>query len=151
MIEPTHLRIGNIISWELGTGQIVVGEAHAIDKDKVAISDAYYTIEDGERVGGQGWIQIEGLFPVPLTPEWLERMGFEKKEDWQIMLDNDPSRHLVIMHVTHSGDEFYPVLEGAGEMSHDVSQVFSMNKIQYVNQLQNLYWILTSQELTIKP
>ena len=139
MIEPTHLRIGNIISWELGTGQIVVGEAHAIDKDKVAISDAYYTIEDGERVGGQGWIQIEGLFPVPLTPEWLERMGFE--------------------HIENILEDFYAIEYDEGVCTFGIDKYHedwfitgysnTHGAIKYVHQLQNLYFALTSQELTI--
>lgn len=98
-------------------------------------------------ISGYSYEEIE---PIPLSEEWLLRFGFENFSDWQIALD-DPSRFLVIMHVTHSGDEFYPVLEQCGEVSSERKQIFHLNRIQYVHQLQNLYFALTGTELTIKP
>lgn len=75
------------------------------------------------------------LKPIPLTEEWLEKFGFEK-----------------IKHI-HNGIYYlhrlvkisiYP--NGMIELRGSVG----WNKMQYVHQLQNLYFALTGEELEIK-
>ena len=73
---------------------------------------------------GQLW-SIEELKPIPLTEEWLERF------DW-----NPPKDIGVLFSLTT--DEIHFV---AGNY---------YRKIEYVHQLQNLFYCLTGQELTIK-
>lgn len=76
--------------------------------------------------------------PIPLTEEWLVRFGFEKREP------DDDYNYWGILNFT--------VLYGR-TMDRDFS--FFLNgyhndcNIQYVHQLQNLYFALTGEELTL--
>lgn len=74
MIDKSQLRIGNIISWKDGLGNLIIGSAYSVD-NTVAIG-APWTKEDGSI--GQGFMKIEGLFPVQISPEWLSKWGFQK-------------------------------------------------------------------------
>ena len=89
-------------------------------------------------VGGPG---TEAAFsPIPLTPEWLERFGFEYEEGFA----DDYTKEPISLYNN-------PFLEGW-----TVETIFSelikenMLNIKYVHQLQNLYFALTGQELELK-
>lgn len=68
--------------------------------------------------------------PIPLSAEWLERAGFkfEGITNWR----HKPTRH----HVTKITEGFVYRVPGT-----------SLVQVQYVHQLQNLYFALTNQEL----
>ncbi len=70
--------------------------------------------------------------PITLTEEWLLKFGFEKRS---IIQEND-SYYLngEIVWVTKKGFRYFQ----------------NRNIIQHVHQLQNLYFALTGEELTIK-
>ena len=81
------------------------------------------------------------LQPIPLTEEWLLKFGFEKlsnfeeqymEEDyvWQIDVERSPS-----------------LLLSNGIFHEDNYGV----KLEYVHQLQNLYFALTGKELELTP
>lgn len=74
--------------------------------------------------------------PLPLTEEWLIKFGFKKPaHSW----NGD------IFHLTE-WDEF--PLNWAVAM--DKNGAILVLKLKYVHQLQNLYFALTGEELTIK-
>lgn len=89
--------------------------------------------------------------PIPLTDEWLLKFGFSFNPDWCIyylnvdinfrLRNDDPlpdETNFKIQHV--SDDDFYLSIEG-----------FTWGQpIRYAHQLQNLYFALTGEELTIK-
>lgn len=83
--------------------------------------------------------------PIPLTPEWLERCGLElRKEDkiWQIQVGN--TSYLEI-----EAEE--PFMCGVTpETWRDICPIYIWNAIKHVHQLQNIYFALTGEELTIK-
>lgn len=70
--------------------------------------------------------------PIPLTEEWLIKFGFEGN----IIAVND-------LWIEHDGDVGYYLAD-------DHSIGVGMDYIKYVHQLQNLYFALTGEELTIK-
>jgi hypothetical protein len=73
--------------------------------------------------------------PIPLTEEWLLRLGFEKPaHSW-----NGKIFHL-------SQWDAYP-LNWCVAM--DKNGAVIVHKLKYVHQLQNLYFALTNEELTI--
>jgi hypothetical protein len=88
-----------------------------------------------QQVGGQLW-SIEELEPIPLTEEWLERFGFDKDDDgvWEL-----PSV-MWSCEIEYGGSMTFKKL-GLDILCPD---------ILYVNQLQNLYFALSGEELTIK-
>jgi hypothetical protein len=76
--------------------------------------------------------------PIPLTEEWLVKFGFEKD-----ILDIDSRYILEGKHYTFTSNW----------LSEEIIYV-NLNEthtdIQYLHQLQNLYFALTGEELTIK-
>lgn len=121
MIKANELRVGNIFNLVRGKGSLPV----VIDEDIMLkiFSLAYnYALND--------------LEPIPLTPEWLERCGFE------IPVDNGffvrVARGVVCIKLTDIG---LPIVR-IGEMH--------FTNIKYLHQLQNLYFALTGEELTLK-
>jgi hypothetical protein len=69
--------------------------------------------------------------PIPLTEEWLLKFGFKKVEGWD--------------------DMFYFEIGNFQVYEYNVSGFeFNDFDIKHVHQLQNLYYALTNEELTIK-
>jgi hypothetical protein len=95
-----------------------------------------FTVKDGE---------INEKFastcnPIPLTEEWLLKFGFEENEGiFKIWLDC-PNERTYLLHSPN--DEYIEICRGG--------QVCCRPMIYYVHQLQNLYFALTGEELTIK-
>jgi hypothetical protein len=80
-------------------------------------------------------VKIEADFdPIPLTEEWLLKFGF-KKTEW----DNFNSYRLMI-----GNNDYTIVLYSDGNC--EVGDIITC-KIEYVHQLQNLYFALTGEEL----
>jgi hypothetical protein len=80
------------------------------------------------------------LFPIPLTEDWLLRMGFEK-------ISQDCFRHT-------DNDEYkttFTILYDAGLKLFKVAFQHFWYSISVVNQLQNLYFALTGEELKVSP
>lgn len=133
-MKASELRIGNFV----------------FDSDRE--NPYYYTVEkiqsreysesaeeEQDEIIGRIDGSIDGFYdiipsPIPLTEEWLLKFGFEFT-DWLGSWDlKDGNFGLVKTH----NEKF--VLE-----NHSISP-----EIQYVNQLQNLYFALTGSELEIK-
>lgn len=92
--------------------------------------------------------RAEDLSPIPLTKEWLIRLGFVKHisddnyienniED-EIYVDSEEEDTYVSLNTKHFATMFS--LSGYGGLKY----------IEYVHQLQNLYFALTGNELKIK-
>ena len=131
MIDSNEVRIGNLVNYNDGEygfdDYVVIIEPHEIH--------TYRTI--AER------IKNAELNPIPITPEWLERLGFEKRispkghENWVMY-----SQH----HFAFVLREITPFI---GFTYHSYGTDHSL-QIDHVHQLQNLYHALTGQELTVK-
>lgn len=72
----------------------------------------------------------EWLNPIPLTEEWLERFGLSKWKNKKIW-----SKSCILI--------YYSAKDGFS-----YGKAHARTKIKYVHQLQNLYFALTSEELT---
>ena len=81
--------------------------------------------------------RLDDYEPIPLTEEWLLKFGFNKVSDiWEFWKNSgwDLRQHKL----ENKWWLFY------------VGQDLDCVRIDYVNQLQNLYFALTGEELTIK-
>jgi hypothetical protein len=91
------------------------------------------TIEDLERIDSE----MSASSPIPITKEWLIRFGFEYHHD------------------TPHPNKVYRKnwSEGHFDLEHIISFYFGGNfisvELKYVNQLQNLYFAITQEELEI--
>ena len=86
---------------------------------------------------------IKNVSEIPLTEEWLIKLGFEKyKGVFRIKLKDDQYLRCAFctIYLSMAIDE-YDQIGGRGTVG--------LNSIQYVHQLQNIYYSLTGQELTI--
>ncbi len=128
-MDIKELRIGNIILAEFGMGY-----------DQIETVDAEtFTRFTTDHVSFSG---------VELTEGWLIKLGLVINNSGGsfIIKINSEDRHLYII---QTKQEFYPYLHQAPEMSFESEQLFSLNYIKYVHQLQNLYFVLTGEELQI--
>ena len=125
-----ELRIGNLIEHNYFSSPPVTITGLKKDKgtDLVYISDPTFNT-----------INIEQVKPIPLTEEWLLRFGFEETTDKGLILYYELSSGAYLEKV---GEVLRLFDRGGYMLSHD--------NLKHVHQLQNLYFALTSEELTIK-
>ena len=122
MIKLNELRIGNYVNYLDGhvTLTSVTEEFPCINQ---------ITLD---------YLEYDEIEPIPLTEEWLKRLGFKKTKEskdveWYSLNSFDISIH---------------------EEDNNVYIVFQhlvLKHITKVHQLQNLYFALTNEELTFKP
>lgn len=125
MINAEELRIGNYFYY--GKHNIVG-----------TFSTLEYRRLDGLLINGQ--IPEEHLTPIPITPEILEKCGFEEE------ITED------ITYYHPSGFFFFQIWDRENK-KHDYYGIKLMNKfivrLDCLHQLQNLYFALTGAELEI--
>lgn len=86
---------------------------------------------------------------IPLTPEWLQRFGFinnhsdNKGTRWAIYVGNTAAIFTIHINDKATFVKYYP--DGF-----DNDAYWMPVKAEYIHQLQNLYFALTGEELTIK-
>jgi hypothetical protein len=119
-MKATELRIGNLVYKYYPSG---------IEIEAVNEINSYF-------VNGIG---ISAIEPIPLTEEWLVKFGFEEEKD------NDGVFGFKLKN-------FWYINEYQFRLSNfiDTESMVIDNKIHHIHQLQNLYFALTGEELTIK-
>ena len=129
-MKTTDLRLGNFIS--INFGNCDDGKIITVD----GVSDCEIYNEE------HGYSPCNEFNPIPLTEQWLLDLGFNQniETQWYIHFDNmcltlyeDLPQYIVEIH----------------DMEMDKSSIFLMS-IQYVHQLQNLFFALTQEELILK-
>ncbi len=113
-MKAQELRIGNylkIIETNQDTEIYLLGIQHILECEVKGIPSNYS--------------------PIPVSPEWLEKLGFENKHIFKIKGNFSMSKHPY-------RDDIY----------HLVGYANSIIVIEYVHQLQNLFFALTGEELT---
>ncbi len=116
MIEARELRIGNYVN---ALGQtIAIGDGNKVNSPK-----SWNTVI----------LTFDLIDAIPLTEEWLVKLGFEYDEfaDVRFWYKED---------VSLGANDDYPYYENSMKIVY----------VKHVHQLQNLYFALTGEELTIK-
>lgn len=148
MIKANELRIGNYIGTDFDDKAyqlILIGEGTTM---------LFYIKGDG------GYIKDENAEPIPLTPEWLLKLGFEI--DRKYCMSPDDYSYLIRVPNKKSRASYFRVYyekdktkreihfgRNKGEFQVYASDMFVVS-VESVHQLQNLYFALTGEELTIK-
>lgn len=126
-LKPQDLRIGNYINYEQTTH--VVAELH---NDKLIHhwlnhpSDGYVT-------------KYNQILSIPLTRMELERLGFEENEE--LIIDQKAYLDDSNFFVESVGDDYW-LSEFVNK-----SKITRYVKIDFVHELQNMYYYLTKEEL----
>jgi hypothetical protein len=109
---------------ELRIGNLVGYDGRVFEIDTIAKEfPTLNTIEFG--IGVVDWMNVN---PIPLTEEWLLKFGFIK----------------------HVNQSIWYTLNKVDVWFFDGKYVNDIDvEIKYVNQLQNLYWCLTGEELKL--
>ena len=133
MKSTNELRIGNLVQDEHGFQMEVV----ALFKD-----DTVYLDFEGNE--GDVWEEdVKDLKGIPLTEEWLIEFGFIKSGYIPVWM----SKRLI-----HDEIDKIDILVNEKKQMYFVPSVFVKWSVElkYVHHLQNIYFSLTGQELTIK-
>ena len=88
---------------------------------------------------------IDDYQPIPLTPEILVLNSFGEDNNGHFLLDLQTD----YLEIIPMKDGFYPMYGQKRETSGDSDNLVTLNRIDSVHQLQNLYFALTGEELNI--
>lgn len=130
MIQGNQLRIGNMVfDWAKRIATVESINSH----DVVRLSSSDYKFESFN-------LKQHGVSPIPLTEDWLLNLGFEYK-----FFEEGETKSEYFFH-KDLFPEYYVYYLPYFNMSIYIGDV----TIQYVHQLQNLYFALTGEELKLK-
>ena len=126
-MKANELRIGNWVEWANEFKKVV-----AIDSQCSTIQvDNLVLIDYDEKK----------FKPIPLTEEWLIKFGFGTELGFPNEYFNNVALEQVVI--------VYDLTHSLFNLETDSGDVININ-IQHVHQLQNIYFALTNEELTIK-
>jgi hypothetical protein len=126
-MKANELRIGNFLQSDTNIIKIV----------GVVKKDIYYYHNKKNLYV----LELNNFKPIPLTEEWLIKFGFEKKIDCYKNINYNFNGYFA------SFDCDNPMWFGEDGCC---EQVTIKDNIKYVHQLQNLYFAVTGEELTMK-
>ena len=86
-------------------------------------------------------IEEDDLQPIPLTEEWLVKLGFKRYTDRHYTMSLS-SRGLINVYLSPDGDL-------SVELGTTTGYLLGYPPITHVHHLQNLYWCLCGKELEI--
>jgi len=136
-LRAQELRIGNYVL----DGQDLI-KIHSISEN--AISFLYEE--------KPAFLFVNEISGIPLTTEWLERFGFEPNGVFKSMrlamddLNRYGARTFIV--VAYDGEAWIEIISRDVHNNYKESQSHVF-QLKYLHQLQNLYFALTGDELTI--
>lgn len=137
MIDPKELR------W----GSIVAAQGGGIPREGITWSDYAILEPYGVFMAQTNKCTYD---PIPITPKWLERLGFVRTRDLihtaEFVLLGGPCIHILFSKIDgrlYLGESFIT-------RSGDDEDEFIAVPLTFIHQVQNLHFALTGQELTIK-
>lgn len=132
MIKATDLRIGNRVHQGVVTGMF---NSHGKQAIQIMLSDKFTYI-----------FLEEDLNPEPIEESDLRELGFANSGDSRWV---DFQTHY--LELTPSAEGYwYPVYAQYAELSSEDEQRVSLNRIQYLHELENLVWVLKGIKLERK-
>ena len=119
---------------ELRIGNLIYGVSDRIEKITY-ITERYVKTNLIKIEAESQILGIEHLQPIPLTEEWLLKLGFRTEENYSFELDNisiNTKRELMWIFTKCKNNV-----------------VVGLDLTEYVHELQNIYFALTGSELTV--
>ena len=132
-MKATELRIGNLVNYDTAEGDVLLNIIDWQDLKWLSEDEPSFNLVHN---------------PIPLTEEWLLKFGFDKHGEFGeyyrifnkgLIIDIEDTDNEFIVWVRIGDDILEPLLKVGYPIAY----------IQYVHQLQNLYFALTNEELTL--
>lgn len=134
MIQPNELRIGNWVEWEFKNKSRKI-EVESVWAGGINVQGGYGGSIEPE-------YDYRTLYPIPLTPEILEKCGFKNRE----MNIDIWEKGINVLRYPLEPNEYYFCIPDKSTLS-----IINESKFSFLHQLQNLYFALTNEELIYKP
>ncbi len=135
-MNNTELRIGNNILVNYKSLARPSSDIKQIESIVLGIiDDVIYTEHAGVP-------NINSIYPIPLTFEWLKKFEFKMEDSGNNVTD--------FWRTTSAGIEISIVYYGDEYLQTEINSIGIDIHILYVHQLQNLYFALTGEELECK-
>lgn len=134
MMDSRELRLGNYVGLSTNGTSLKTFHAGLETYEVISIMQTYISLKGVDYPLSESH-GCSFAKPIPLTEEWLVRMGFEKYSDGGELKGIDC---------------FYCKGKLKGAISLPNFMFNGFIQIKHVHQLQNLYFALTGEELTIK-
>ena len=132
-MKANELRIGNLVNPK------TICSILSIYGVGNYVCDIEFCHNGNEHDGAFAQIAVDQLAPIPITEDWLIKFGFE-------YVANEDDGGSMIMKTYEKG-EIQFTYEGEGFVYYE--KPWSDVQLNYVHELQNLYFALTDEELTI--
>lgn len=129
-MKANELRIGNLIN-----RQDYICKVTKIEEGGIITEPLEYK--------GEMFVK-QGVEPIPLTEEWLVKFGFDNKFGFKKQFGESYEEGTIIFEYYFNTEEL-KIFQGYGGGDGGYIKI----KCKYVHQLQNLYFALTGEELTI--
>lgn len=140
-MKVQELRIGNWIMIPYQNAPIAI-PAHKTEVQGITIFGEVLTNNTPEHEGLK--THFNHISGIPITEEWLLKFGFE------CWLEKPNGGFYVLHNVIDGTSDFEVTLEGGEAYPSIDENCIYWGKTLYVHQLQNLYFALTGNELTIE-
>ena len=141
-LQAKDLRLGNFLQNKVSKELLKVCRISEDRIETTVVDRSKFPLKDG-------W----GIEPIPLTEEWLLRFGFEQGNYKELKEKHFVKKSKTIK-VIISGIGFWDVYTDYNPyqitFSSGLNIITDNRGIKHVNQLQNLYYALTEEELTLK-
>lgn len=139
MIQIRELRIGNLVGHQ--------DSDYTSDEDEIhftghidAINERTVIVSDGLTTGTS--LSYQELIAIPLTPEWLEKLGLRNGEH-ESVFNGYRARPFSTASQGIFPGEWQIVL--CGSIPYSIYRTY-----QFVHQIQNFHFVLTGKELEVK-
>lgn len=132
-MKATELRIGNYIQWEDESNDLAEVIGIYEPKEKLLQGGYWLNIKTNNEIYPA---MIDEFVGIELTEQWLKDFGFtQSDDDWDWWIDWSKERE---------------TFKACKYIDSNSYAVIGLGDFKYVHQLQNLYFALTGEELTLK-
>lgn len=145
VIELSELRIGNYLYYQDELAHVTMLSRDIDDEYEDTIGFCRHW-ETTNEIASWNRSLVGNLKRIPLTTEWLEKFGFqwdENRYDGETLIVR---RGCLELH----HDEDQPKTGYSIAIFDDGNITYAGYEIRFIHQLQNLFFALTGEELTIK-
>lgn len=146
-MKPNELRIGNLVAFGESILEVCLIEV-----------DSFMAKDNENQTWKNTWADTK---PIVLTEEWLLKLGFENWGEGKLYKNEYETYARFVLHNVIDGTSSFEVhiINSNYGNNEEKSFVISCDederykifiKLEYVHQLQNLYYSLTGEELILK-